>query len=85
MNRKLRAARIPLFALAVCAALAAGVSSAFAGPSSVPPPVCPRTSIGRCNSLERCQADCAALGGDPATASCQPYGGTSCCFCPIAF
>ena len=83
----LRNARIPLLALALAlvAALGFGVSSALAGPTAGGPAACPRTSIGKCTSLEKCQSDCAALGRDPASASCQPYGGTSCCFCPLFF
>lgn len=76
MRILLRRTRTPLLGLAVLAALGSGASSAMAEARP-----CPRTAIGTCGNLARCQDTCADVGGDVANARCTD----GCCFCPIAF
>lgn len=87
MTRKLRNARKPLFALATAAALGFGLFTAVAPPASAAetmgPPVCPRTAVGKCNSLTQCQNTCANLGLDPTGARCDASTGVGCCYCPL--
>lgn len=80
MRKKLRTARVSLFAAVLAAALGFGATAAMADA----PPICPRTAVGRCNSLESCQNTCASIGSDPASARCEQDGnGPGCCFCPF--
>lgn len=74
--KAIRATRIPLFALAICAALGFGAQTVFAEARP-----CPLTTIGSCPNTDRCQTNCAAAGGDAANASCD----NGCCYCPGAF
>ncbi|HEU4883593.1 MAG TPA: hypothetical protein VFT45_15140 [Longimicrobium sp.] len=71
-----RRTRTSLLGLAVLTALGFGASAALAEARP-----CPRTSIGSCANLTRCQESCADVGGNAANASCRD----GCCYCPIAF
>ena len=85
MSKPLRTLRTSLSTLALLASLGFGLSSAFAAPAVTGPPVCPRTSVGKCTSLAQCQNTCASLGLDPAAAPCDANGGVGCCYCPLFF
>jgi hypothetical protein len=76
--KKMGLLRTVTFAVAVCAALGFGAQAAMAGP-----PICPRTAVGRCTSLQQCQQTCASLGGNVANARCETDGGVGCCYCPL--
>lgn len=75
---KTRAIRRFSFAVAVCATLGFGATTALAGEEKRP---CPSTAIGTCGNLARCQELCAEAGGDVANASCRE----GCCLCPIRY
>jgi hypothetical protein len=75
MPRAMKTARTTLLALAMAGALGFGATAAMA---EVRP--CPRTAIGTCGNLARCQEACFAAGGRPADATCT----NGCCFCPGA-
>lgn len=76
--KKIHTLRSLSFAVAFCAALGFGAQAALASP-----PACPRTSVGKCTSLEQCQSTCASIGSDPAQARCETDGGVGCCYCPF--
>lgn len=69
----IRAARIPFFALAFCAAMGFGAQTLFAKERP-----CPLITIGSCGTTAKCQDSCAARGGDAANATCRD----GCCYCP---
>lgn len=77
MRARLSTLRTPLFALGVALSLAFGAGQALAE-AAAGPNVCPRTSVGRCNTTERCQQTCADLGGTGG--ECR----SGCCYCPLA-
>jgi hypothetical protein len=76
MTRTIRNARVSLLALSVGGALGFGASTALAGPLEGKQ-YCDRLSIGTCQSITECRANCLAVGYTDKHASCRD----GCCYC----
>lgn len=76
MSRTIRTARASLLALSVCGVLGFGASTALAGPLEGKE-YCDRLSIGTCQSISECRANCLAVGYTDKHAACT----NGCCYC----
>jgi hypothetical protein len=76
MSKTIGTTRAALFALAMCGVLGFGASTALAGPLDGKQ-FCDRLSIGTCQSITECRANCVATGYTDKQASCK----NGCCYC----